>query len=120
MHARAGEEGLLVYGPEWALKEGSYKVRFLLGTSGERDVPLARLEVAARDLAAREPDAGTSTRTITGTGGALWQEHAVAFEAGPNAEGNIVYDFRVFVTGRGDVKVKRIALEYLSGSARGR
>jgi hypothetical protein len=117
MHARPGERGLLVLGPEWAITEGSYKVRFLLQASGERDVPLARLEVVARDLTARTPSLSETGTTVLGTGEPRWREYAVDMEAGPNAKGNIVYDFRVAVTGHGDVKVKRIALERLSKSA---
>ena len=113
MYSTKGQSGFLVFGPYWPLKEGKYRVRFNLMASGEPNQEVARIDVNVMDKLTNKPAADTIEQKIMSTDKAEWKKYTIDFTAGKNENGNLLYEFRVFATGTGDVKIKGIFLERL-------
>lgn len=113
MHSTKGQSGLLVYGPYWALNKGKYRVRFVLQATGEPGQEAVRIDVSITDATARKYEPKHIRKSITGTTEAQWKEYFMDFTAEENKNGNLIYEFRVFATGTGDVKVRAITVEEL-------
>jgi hypothetical protein len=111
LKAGPGERGLLLYGPYWALREGRYRVRFLLRVDGPNKEEAAVLDVSMTDVAVQKTSTLRAASALAEEAG--WREHSVDFEAGENKQGNLIYEFRVFATGKGEVSVAGVSLEPL-------
>ncbi len=128
LRAGPGERGLLLYGPYWALREGRYRVRFLLRVEGPNKEEAAVLDVTMTDVAAQKTST-LQTASVPAEKAAMsqglvapmsqglvapeWREHSIDFEAGENKQGNLIYEFRVFATGKAVVSVAGVSLEPL-------
>jgi hypothetical protein len=112
MHATKGQTGVLVFGPYWALKEGRYRVKFELMVSGDPDQEVAHIDVNVMDKLASKAAADLIEQKVMSTGRGEWKEYTIDFTARKNEDSNLLYEFRVFATGTGDVKVKGIFLTF--------
>jgi hypothetical protein len=112
LHAGRGEKGLLVYGRQWTLGRGSYRVRFLMLAKGGPGEEVARIDVQKKDVAAKRYEPENITESITAVESPGWQEYYIDFSVEENRR-DIMYEFRVFTTGNGDVTVRKISIETL-------
>lgn len=116
LHSVKGERGALLYGNNFPFNQGRYKARFLMKVKGdpEEDEDVANIEVILSDVSAKRYDPQSVKRAVVGgTGGGAWREYPLDFAVGHNEKGNLIYEFRVFSTGKGDVKVRGISIEPL-------
>lgn len=113
LKADKGQSGYLIFGPYWPLKKGMYRVKFNLMGTGEPDQEVARLDVNIMDTTTKRPLTSPIERRIITTDKTGWQEYEIFFQAEDNEKGNLVYEFRVYANGAGEVKVRRITLERL-------
>jgi hypothetical protein len=113
LRSRKGEKGHLVYGPYWPLSKGTYRVRFHLVVSGDPESVVAILDVNVMDKKRGVPAGQPISKEIRGVREPGPQEHSIDFIAKDNAKGELLYEFRVFSTGSGDVAVSGLSLQRL-------
>ena len=110
IYSLKGESGFLVFGPYWPLKEGKYEVTFNLFVKGPRNAQCAIIDVCITDKIRDIVAIPLIKKEVDGSPKDQWENHVVEFTAGVNEKRNLLYEFRVFTTGLGEVKVRAISL----------
>lgn len=110
MHSRVGESGYLVYGRYWSLRKGKYKVNFYIqaGESPGEEAAIAGVFGIEKKT---QRYTYNSVKAITSEESPRWKEYSIDLSVGENESANILYEFRVFSTGKGDVSVRGIYIE---------